>query len=81
MRNTEWHVRFNVTSTIKDGFRVGELTVSADFDEGDEPTPDDYRTRVNAAFDVADDFCQTQNRMNSRLDGLASKTTTKETTS
>lgn len=61
MRATEWHVRFNVTSTVKDGFRVGELTVSADFDEGNEPTPDQFRSKVNDAFAVADGFCQERN--------------------
>jgi hypothetical protein len=40
-----WHVRGQITSTVKDGFRPGEITVSCDYEDGDRPTAEDYTER------------------------------------
>ena len=72
MRNTEWHVRFNVTSTVKDGWRVADITVSADYEEGNEPTRDDFRSKVMNAFDDANTFCEERNAERRQLQRLAS---------
>jgi hypothetical protein len=47
-----WHVRGQITSTVKDGFRPGEITVSCDYEDGDRPTAEDFTERYQEQSDL-----------------------------
>lgn len=51
-RLRQWHDRIKLDNTVKDGFRVSEIVVSCDYEEGDAPAPFDYRYRVDELFNA-----------------------------
>lgn len=62
-----WHVRGNCTSTIKEGWRPADITVSADFEEGAEPSRGQYQQKVDGIHEVLDAFCQQRNQESGKL--------------
>lgn len=57
-----WHVRGHITSTVKDGFRVDEITVSCDFNDDDEPTIHEIRRHADRVHLTFAEMCADQNR-------------------
>jgi hypothetical protein len=45
-----WTDRVNLDSTIKDGYRVKEVTVSVQYSEGERPTREERRKRLMEAI-------------------------------
>lgn len=70
MNATQWHVRFNVANTMKEGWRVSEITVSADYDEENAPESADFERNVRGIYQTATAFCQEQNVARHQLDRL-----------
>lgn len=51
-RLRQWHDRVKLDNTVKDGFRISEIVVSCDYEEGDAPAPFDYRYRIDELFNA-----------------------------
>jgi hypothetical protein len=49
-QSTVWTERVNLDSTIKDGYRVKEVTVTVQYPEGERPTREERRKRLMEAI-------------------------------
>jgi phosphoribosyl 1,2-cyclic phosphodiesterase len=57
----QWHVRFKIDTTVKDGARIGEIVVSCDYAEGERPTKEDYLREAGPAGLAANIIIETIN--------------------
>ncbi len=57
----QFYKRWSLTSTIKDGWRPGDITVSATYEEGHEPTKEQLRALADDAIDEAQEVCDRRN--------------------
>lgn len=68
-----FYKRWALTSTIKDGWRPSDITVSATYEEGHEPTKDQLQALANAAIDEAQEVCDRRNAERDQVSRFTSK--------
>lgn len=64
MNNIQWRERIQLTQTVKDGWRVGEVTVEVTYSEGeDQPSQRDKQRQLINAIESGQQVADRQNKI------------------
>lgn len=62
-----WTERVNLDATVKEGFRVKEVTVTVQYQEGDRPTEEERQARISAAIDAGQAIADSKNHQRNQV--------------
>lgn len=65
---TTWTERTLLTSTVKDGFRVGEATLSCTYEEGNAPSDQEIRDRLSRVLQNGQEVATQKNHDKQQLE-------------
>lgn len=67
-----WTERINLDSTVKDGFRVKEVTITVQYEEGERPSDEERQARLRAAIDAGQAIANEKNHANHQIQRFTS---------